>query len=312
MRYTYYPGCSAAGTGRPFDESLRAVFAALGAPLEALEDWNCCGATAYPGVDEAKGLALSARNLALTEQSWPGPQPVDLVTACAGCYRALLKSERALAQSGEMAQRVHSALRTVGLRHEGRARARHSLDVIVNDIGLERVAQAVARPLEGLRVACYYGCLLTRPYATFDDRDSPTSMERLMRAIGAEPVDWALRTRCCGSSCYCGGPFIGALPDATLRLSYSLLEDAKRLGSDIVVTACPLCQFNLEAFQGQMGRTFGKPVGLTVGYYTQLVGLALGLGEKELGIKRMLRWRLPERSAPLVAAEAKGGAVESE
>ncbi|MGP8161382.1 MAG: CoB--CoM heterodisulfide reductase iron-sulfur subunit B family protein [Candidatus Dormibacteria bacterium] len=294
MNYAYYPGCSARGTGRSYEESLYAVFEALGARLDALDNWNCCGATAYPAVDRAKGFALSARNLALAEDTRPGSEPVDLVAPCAGCYRALLKTERALADGGAVAERVDGALQAVGLHYEGRARTRHPLDVLVNDVGLERIAEAVVRPLEGLRVACYYGCLLVRPFATFDDQREPTSMERLLRAVGAEAVDWPLRTRCCGGSCDCGGPLIGVLPEATLRLSHLLLEDAEGRGATVIATVCPLCQFNLEAFQGKMARTLGKPVGLTVGFFTQVVGLALGLNERALGIHRMLNWRLPE------------------
>ena len=294
MSYAYYPGCSAAGTGRSYEESLLAFFEALDIRYDTLEDWNCCGATAYPAIDATKGIALSARNLALAERAQPGEEPVDLVAPCAGCYRALLKTERALAGGDATATRVGAALEAVGLRYDGRARTRHPLDVLVNDVGLERIADAVVRPLSGLRVACYYGCLLVRPYATFDDRREPTSLERLLRAVGAEPVDWPARTRCCGGSCYCGGPLVGSLPEATLTLSYALLRDASERGAEVVATTCPLCQLNLEAFQKQMSRTFGEPVDVTVGYFTQLVGLALGLDERALGIQRMLHWRLPE------------------
>ena len=187
MSYTYYPGCSAKGTGRSYEESLRAVFGALGTGLDELEDWNCCGATGYPAVDAAKAAALSARNLALAESAQPGPEPVDVIAPCAGCYRALLKTERTFADGGAVAARVGGALDAAGLRYEGRARARHPLDVLVNDIGLDRIAEAAVRPLAGLRVACYYGCLLVRPYATFDDRRSPTSMERLLEAAAPSP-----------------------------------------------------------------------------------------------------------------------------
>ncbi len=303
MSYAYYPGCSAAGTGRSYEESLLAIFDALGAELDPLDDWNCCGATAYPAVDEAKGFALSARNLALAEVAAPAPAAVDLVAPCAGCYRALLKAQRALQDGGAATERVGEALEAVGLRYEGRVQVRHPLDVLVNDIGVERIAAAVVRPLEGVRVACYYGCLLVRPYATFDDRHDPTSMDRLMRAVGAEPVDWPMKTRCCGGSCYCGGPLIGTMPEATLRLSHGLLKEAEKRGANVIATACPLCQFNLEAFQGQMAREFREPVDMTVGFLTQVVGVALGLDERTLGIHRMLRWRLPE-PAP---AAAQGG-----
>ena len=203
MSYTYYPGCSAKGTGRSYEESLRAVFGALGTGLDELKDWNCCGASGYPAVDAAKAVALSARNFALAEGARPGPEPVDVIAPCAGCYRALLKTERAFADGGAVAARVGGALDAAGLRYEGRARVRHPLDVLVNDVGLDRigVAEAAVRPLAGLRVACYYGCLLVRPYATFDDRRSPTSMERLLAAAGAEPIDWPMRTRCCSGGC---------------------------------------------------------------------------------------------------------------
>jgi heterodisulfide reductase subunit B len=292
MSYAYFPGCSAKGTAKSYEESLLAVFELLGAELDELPDWNCCGATAFHSVDESKATALGARDLALAEQK--SQDEIDLVAPCAGCYRALLKTQRRLAEDRGAAERTNEALATMDLRYEGRTRVRHPLDVLVNDIGVERVAAAVTRPLTGIKIVSYYGCLLVRPDAAFDDQHNPTSMDRLMRAIGAEPVDWPLKTRCCGGSCYCGGPLIGTVPEATLRLSYNLLREAKRRGADAVVTVCSLCQFNLEAFQGKMGRQFGETVDMSVGFLPQVLGLALGLDAKKLGLQRMLRWRLPE------------------
>ncbi len=308
MTYAYFPGCGSKGTGRPYEESLLAVFDALGSGLDALDDWNCCGATAYPAVDMAQAVALGARNLALAEKAKPGPRPVDVVAPCAGCYRALLKSEKAMAEGGELAERVGNALGAAGLRYRGHAQVRHPLDVLVNDIGLERIGAAVARPLTGLRVACYYGCLLVRPYALFDDPREPTSMERLFAALGAEPVDWPMRTTCCGGSCYCGGPVVGPLPDATLQLSHNLVADAKKRGADVIVTTCPLCQFNLEAFQGQMARKYGSRADLTVGFFTQLLGVALGIAPRRLGIQRLVRWKLPEPAPAREQADVKEAA----
>jgi heterodisulfide reductase subunit B len=304
MRYAYYPGCSAKGVGRAYEESLLAVFEGLDSGLDELDDWNCCGATAWPSVDEDKARALSARNLALAESARPGPEPADLVAACAGCYRALLGTERSLAESSAAAARIDGALGAIGLRRDGRARVRHPLDVLVNDVGLDRISAAVTRPLEGVKIACYYGCLLVRPYATFDDEHNPTSMERLMQAVGAETIDWPVKTRCCGGSCYCGGPVIGTMPEATLRLSYGLLHEAKKRGANAIAAVCPLCEFNLEGFQDRMTREFGEPLDMTVGFISQFVGVALGLDERKLGIQRMLRWHLP---APEPIA-AQGGA----
>jgi heterodisulfide reductase subunit B len=305
--YAYYPGCSSKGTGRGYEESLYAVLGALGAGLDEIDDWNCCGATAFPAVDQAKSQALAARIFALAEKENPGDETVDLVAPCAGCFRALLKSRDALEQDADARRRTSGALEAIGLSYEGRVQVRHPLDVLVNDIGVERIAAAVERPLDGIRVACYYGCLLVRPYAPFDDQYNPTSMERLMGAVGAEPVDWPLKTRCCGGSCYCGGPLIGTMPEATLRLSYTILREARKRGADVVATACSLCQFNLEAFQDRMNREFGDSLEMTVAFLPQLLGLAFGQSERSLGIQRLLRWRLPE--PPTTAAEGVAHAV---
>ncbi len=306
-RYTYYPGCSGKGVGRAYEESLMAVFEHLGAGLDELEDWNCCGATAWPSVDEDQANTLAARNLALTEDRTPNGGPVDLVAACTGCYRALVRAEHVLAEHGPTAAKIDGALASIGLDYEGRVRTRHPVDILVNEIGLDAISAAVTRPLEGLKVASYYGCLLVRPFATFDDQYNPTSMDRLVAAAGAEPVDWPLKTRCCGGSCYCGGPVIGAMPEATMQLSYALLREATKRGADVIVTICPLCQFNLEGFQDRMSKRFGRQLDIPVAFISQLVGIALGIDEKRLGMQRLLRWHLPEREPVAVGA---GGAAE--
>ena len=306
MRYPYYPGCAMEGTGRAYEESLAAVLAAFDVRLEELEDWNCCGASAAESVDEVRAVALAARNLALAEAGSPDGEPVELLTPCAGCYRALLAAQGALEDGREIGPRIEHALERVGLRYTRRVVVRHALDVLANGIGVERIAAAVTRPLTGLRVACYYGCLLVRPEARFDDQHDPTSMDRLMRAIGAEPIEWPMKTRCCGGSCYGADPFSGTTPQGALTLSHAILREAARRGADAVVTACPLCQFNLEAFQEQMTRHFGTTLDLTVGYVTQFVGLAIGLEERALGIHRMLRWRLPAGREPMAVASPNG------
>ena len=293
MDYAYYPGCSLKGSSNAYEESLLAVFETLGVGLDELDDWNCCGATAYAAVDQTKAFAMAARNLALAEETAAGPGPVDLVAPCAGCYMTLLRTQRYLNKHRSVADTIEGALEAGGLHYDGRVRVRHPLDVLVNDIGLERVADAVTRPLHGLRVACYYGCLLVRPFATFDDQHNPMTLDRLMEALGAEPIDWPLKTRCCGGSC-CGGPLVGTIREAGLRLISVLLQEARRRDADILVTACPLCQFNLECFQKRVSQEFGERVELTVGFFTQILGLALGLDERQLGIQRMLRWQLPE------------------
>lgn len=307
MRYAYYPGCSVGGTGRAYEESLEAVLGVFDTGLDELNDWNCCGASAAHSVDPDKATALGVRNLALAEGARPGSDPVDLFTPCAGCFRALLTAQGSLQDGRGVAKRVDHALETVGLHYDGRVRVRHVLDLLVNEIGVDKVQAAVTRPLSGLKVVCYYGCLLVRPNATFDDQRDPTSMDRLMAAIGAEPLDWPMKTRCCGGSCYGADPFSGTTPQGALSLSFAILREAKRRGADAVVTACPLCLFNLEAFQEPMAREFGTPpLDLTVGYFTQFLGLAMGLDEKSLGIQRMLRWHLPDREPVAVGGGGEG------
>jgi heterodisulfide reductase subunit B len=309
MRYAYYPGCSVGGTGRAFEESLLAVLEAFDTGLDELDDWNCCGASAAHSVDRDRSVALGARNLALAEATAADTTDVDLVTPCAGCYRALLTAQGSLQADPATARRVERALGTIGMRYDGRVRVRHVLDLLANEVGVERIEAAVTRPFEGMRVACYYGCLLVRPNAAFDDQHDPTSMDRLMRAIGAEPIEWPMKTRCCGGSCYGADPFSGTTPQGALALSHSILREAKRRGADAIVTVCPLCQFNLEAFQERMTRDFRTELDLTVGYFTQFLGLALGIEPRRLGISRMLRWHLPHREPAAVGTpvRAEGG-----
>lgn len=297
MRYLYYPGCSLKGTGKAYEESLLAVFEALGVPLEELTDWNCCGATAYMSVDELKAFALAARNLALAEQQGEGNSTVDLITPCSACYLVLMKAQHYLREYKPIGQKIAAALREAKLEYKGRIRLRHPLDVFVHDIGLETIANRVERPLTGVKVASYYGCQMIRPYATFDDQHEPTSMERLTQVLGAEPVEWPLKTRCCG------GSLTGTVPEVGLRLSYTLLQEAQKRGADMVITACPLCQFNLECYQSSMRKQFGNNLELPVVYFTQLIGLAFGLPEQKIGLQRLF---VPLR--PALAARGGGSA----
>jgi len=282
MTYRYFPGCSLKSSGRSYEESLLAIFRALDVPLEELEDWNCCGATAYMSVDEVRAFTLAARNLSLAEKAGTvGNGGVDLVAPCNACYLVLLKTQRYIAEHPDLAEKVQAGLKAVGLQYGGRTRVRHPLDLLVNDIGLEPIKKRVTHKLTGLKVACYYGCQIVRPFATFDSAYNPTSMDRLVTALGATSVPWPLKTRCCG------GTLIGTIPEAGFRLNRILLKEAKRRGADAIVTVCPLCQFNLECYQDQIGREFHEDVGLPVMYLTQLVGQAFGLSDTALGLQRL-------------------------
>jgi heterodisulfide reductase subunit B len=294
MRYLYFPGCCCAdkASGKGYDESLEAVFHRLGVEREELEDWNCCGATMYMSVDEYQAFAMAARNLALAErQAENNDVESVLLTPCAACYAVLNKTHHYLETYPEVRRRITGALSAAGLTYQGSVRIRHPLDILVNEVGLETITRAVKRPLQGVKIACYYGCLLLRPYASFDNPYHPVTMDHLMEAIGAEAVDWPLKARCCG------GALTGTINEIGVRLSYIILSEALRMGAEVIATACPFCQFNLECFQQDMQRKYQLKRVIPVAYFSQLLGVALGCSEREVGLQHLFRpLPLPELS----------------
>jgi heterodisulfide reductase subunit B len=289
MEYLYYPGCSLESSGRAYDESLRAVFRTLGVGLRELEDWNCCGATMYMSVDETISLAISTRNLALAEQN--GGR--DLLAPCSACYTVLLKTNRFLRESPDLKAKVDRVLGETGLRYGLSVAVRHPLDVLVNEIGIETITRAAKRRLGGLVFAPYYGCQIVRPERGFDHCEFPESMDRLFERLGATCAYFPLKTRCCGAM------LMTMFPDVCLRLIKDLLECAVESGAQCVLTTCPLCQMNLEAYQKPVNKAFGTSYEMPVLYFTQLLGLALGCTEEELGLPRNL---IPLKAALPAAA----------
>jgi len=290
MEYIYYPGCSLEYSGKPYDMSLRAVFHALDIGLRELEDWNCCGATMYMSVDEALSMAVSARNLALAEQA--GFR--DLIAPCSACYTVLVKTNRFLKESPELQAKVDHLLGQVGLKYSLSVKVRHPLDVLVNDVGVDAIASAAKRSLEGVAFAPYYGCQIVRPERGFDDSEFPSAMDTLFQRLGAHAVYFPLKTRCCG------GMLMTTFPDVCLQLVKDLLECAAENGAECITTTCPLCQVNVEAYQKTVNKKFGTAYQVPVMYFTQLLGYALGCSEKELGLdKNLVPWKAP--SAVLAA-----------
>jgi heterodisulfide reductase subunit B len=272
--YTYYPGCSLSSTNRAYDISTRNVARVLGVEMRDLEDWNCCGATAYTAIREKRSFVLSARNLALAEKE--GGQ---LITVCAGCYLALHKTNHYLAENPELRKEIRAALQAGGEDYNGGVQVRHFLDVVTSDLGEETVRQHVVAPLDGLKVAPYYGCQITRPFGEIDDPDFPTAMHRLLNWIGAEPLDFGLSTKCCG------GMLMTTAPNTALDLVGNILAEANRIGADCIATACPLCQINLEAYQKKACRKVSGECRIPVLYFTQLLGLSLGLEPDQVALK---------------------------
>ena len=273
MRYAYYPGCSLEATGRPYQESVVAVSKALGIELVELEDWNCCGATAYMSINEVLSFSLSARNLCQAKKIGD-----TLVTACSACYTNLRKTETYLAEFPEMKSKVNTALAEANLNYEGGIVTKHFLQTVVEDVGLDRIKSLVRNPLAALRVAPYYGCQIARPYGIEDDADNPTMMDKLLIAIGATPTYYPMKTVCCG------GSLMGIRKDVALRLCRNILMCAQQYDAQCIAVTCPLCQMNLDAFQSAVNKTYGTSFNLPIVYFTQLMGVAFGLDSKGLGL----------------------------
>jgi len=277
LQYAYYPGCSLEHTASPYDKSIRAVFKALDIGLHEIEDWNCCGATMYMSVKKIVGYAISARNLALAQN-----MGMQICAPCSSCYTILRKTNRHIDWDPKERKKINEALLEVGLKYETQVEVRHPLDILVNDIGLEALKDKMKQSLQGLRVAPYYGCQIVRPHGYFDDVDEPDSMDRLLSALGAEVIPYPCKVRCCG------GMLMTTQEDVALDLNMKLLQAAEDTNAEIIATACPLCQMNLEAYQGKINGTFGRNFNIPVVYFSHLVGAALGITCQEMGLDKML------------------------
>jgi heterodisulfide reductase subunit B len=274
MNYRYYPGCSLEGSAREYHLSTLAVMETLGVGLIDLEGWTCCGASAADFQSRLLSLVLPARNLALAEAAG---EPLTMLVPCSACYLNLKRVEETIRTKPDMLHTINEALAVDGLHLSGAVRVRHLLDILSRDIGAAAIGAIVRKPLSGLRIAPYYGCQCLRPYPVFDDPETPTSMEPIIQALGASVFPWHMATACCGAS------HINTHHDAALIMIGGILEDAA--GADAIVTVCPMCQLNLEAFQhSAASTTTGDRIDIPILYLPQLIGLAAGISEKRLGL----------------------------
>ncbi|MFC1998074.1 CoB--CoM heterodisulfide reductase iron-sulfur subunit B family protein [Chloroflexota bacterium] len=273
--YTYYPGCSDEATGIAYGLTISVVAEALGMQLNELEDWNCCGTSPYHVAEELEALCVAGRNLAIAEE-----KGLDIVTGCNACYVTLGKTNQILSGNPEIKAKANEALAEANLKFNGGLNVRHILEVIVNDLGYEEIAAKASKKLEGLKVASYYGCQLTRPGFGFDDKENPQSMDKLVEAIGGTPVQFEMKARCCGAS------MVMSEEDLAVGLINKILKNAVEAGADCIIAACPLCQLNLDAYQAKAKKKNEEGYEIPVLFFTQLLGLALGLPEKELALKK--------------------------
>jgi heterodisulfide reductase subunit B len=242
--------------------------------LEELEDWNCCGATAFYSIDELLALSLAGRNLALAEK-----EGQDLVVSCSGCYITLEKANATLRDYPALKAQVDEVLAEANLEYHGGVKVRHFLEVFINDVGLEAMKDNLKKELKGLKVAPYYGCQVVRPQLGFDHTEFPESMDNLMAALGADVVPFPLKSRCCG------GPLVVPQEKLALELIHKLFRAADASGAQCLVTVCPLCQMNLDLYQSKVNSKYKTNYQFPVLFFTQLVGVAYGLAPKVLGLE---------------------------
>ncbi|MBN1890536.1 MAG: 4Fe-4S dicluster domain-containing protein [Thermoflexales bacterium] len=267
-RIAYYPGCSLHSIGAEFNVSTQAVCRELGLELIEPEGWVCCGSSPAHHSDHTLAAAFPLKNLSLIEKSG-----LHEVTApCSACYSRFKAASHEVARDPRLADAVE---RAIGYRYQGSVSVQHILDTIVSKIGLDKIAARVRRPLEGLRVACYYGCYYSRPPALTgaEHHEYPMTMDHLVRVLGGEPLDWDGKTSCCG------GSLVFSQVEPGLEMARKVLEDARAHGADVIACICPLCQPNLDARQVQIKQMDFQMPAL---YVTQLMALAFGLDEKAM------------------------------
>jgi len=277
MKYIYYPGCSLEGSAVEYDGATRALMAELGDELIDIEDWNCCGATAAEPMSELLSFVLPARNIALAEKI---KEAGDILVPCSACYLNLKKVmvERDLDE--KLSNHIDEVLAVDDLSIKGTRKVRHLLDVLAHDIGADKISELVVNPLEGLKVAPYYGCQCLRPYGGFDDPEEPTTMTPLIEACGATVLPWNSAANCCGAS------GMNTKREVSGQLVKNILMDAR--GADAIVTVCPMCQMNLEGFQKSVTKGINEDLSITVLYLPQLLGLAMGLSPETVMLHKNL------------------------
>jgi heterodisulfide reductase subunit B2 len=276
MEIAYYPGCSLHASSQLYDIQCKLVFKNLGVELREIEDWNCCGATAASKTDDFLAIALPARNLGIAAATGLP----EIVIPCSSCYSRTLVAQKTLATDPALKNDINAEL---GHKVEGSIKVSSILEALIPMVKSGELAKKAVKKLEGLKPACYYGCLLTRfpiDVDVPDDVENPQGMEMICTALGAKPIDWSYKTDCCGAS--------GAVNDAeqSLLLMSRINKDAVARGANCFVTTCPLCQLNVDAYQDQVGEKFGIEKRLPVYFITELIGLSMGFDPLSMQIDR--------------------------
>jgi heterodisulfide reductase subunit B2 len=271
LKYSYYPGCSLESTSKEYNQSILEVAKLLDVELIEIKDWNCCGASSGHNTDYELSLSLPARNLAIAEK-----EGNNLAVACAACFLRFKQTNHDLKKDDELRKRIE---KKIGLPYKAETEVSHLVDIFARQVGLDNIKERVKKPLTGLKVAAYYGCYLVRPpeITKFDDPENPRILDDLLAALGAEPVEYSHKVECCG------GSLLLARADVVIKLVGDICRSARNSGAEAIVTACPLCQTNLDM------RQVGSEK-IPVLHFSELMGIALGVDSGTSGkwLKRHL------------------------
>ena len=300
MKYSYFPGCSANTTGASFTISTNYVAEKIGMELVEIPDWNCCGTSAAALTSPELAIALPARSLSISERELPG---LDVVAPCAGCYRSLRTS---LAYARESQENRDKIKKIINAPYEAKADVLTLLEVLSTDEARAAIAEKVQRKLRTLKVACYYGCAMVRPadICECDNAEDPQEMDELMELIGAEPVDWAFKTECCGAAQQM------TIPAQAKPMIERIFQNAAANGADCIVTSCPLCMLNLDMREAEINKARiargEEPFDIPCYYFTELIGIAFGAAPNEVGIDihfHSAEWLLLQRELDALNVE---------
>ncbi|MCW9013921.1 MAG: CoB--CoM heterodisulfide reductase iron-sulfur subunit B family protein [Gammaproteobacteria bacterium] len=278
--YSFYPGCSSqkGASSSNYLTSVGTMCDALDIKLNTIPDWNCCSASiGYSGGGELPRMALSARNIALSEQNNPGQ---EIVATCAACWLATRETAERLHEDPEMKAEADIALKEAGLELKNETKIRHMVEVLIDDIGYDKMAEKVVKPLEGLKIAGYIGCQTNRPFGIDGESfENPKYLDKLVDTLGAESIpEYEKKVSCCG------GALAFSEPEKSQALVKGILESAYDHGADMIVTPCPVCQMNVEVYQDQINATYGTKFNIPVTYYSTLMAVAYGGSAKEASL----------------------------
>lgn len=272
MKYAYFPGCSLHGTAKEYNMSTLEVCSDIGIELKEIKDWNCCGASSAHATNHFLSVALPARNLGIAEQ-----EGLDVVAPCAACFNRLVESDYEIRNNEEMRKKV---IEETGINYNSSIKIYSLVEAVLNEIRETDISHKFKKSLNKMKIASYYGCLLVRPnkITKFDDPENPQSIDNVVKVCGGEVIDWPFKTECCGAS------FSLSKKEVVLKLTNDILNMAKLSGAECIVTACPLCQSNLDMRQKEVEKMYGVEYNMPIFYITQLIGLALGKDPKKLGL----------------------------